>query len=90
MPSACFNQHFERSLRRVQPSLTYSERLILDALFAAGADGLTRWELRRAVGLTQRGFNVVTAKMEDRRLIGRMANSNVSITFGGLRAREAR
>lgn len=66
-------------------NLTTSEEKILDTLYASGADGLPRHKLCKSVHLTQRGFSIVASRMEDRRLIGRMDNANLTITFGGMR-----
>ena len=67
--------------------MTKSEINILRALKAANQDGvLPAHILRKGVKLTQRGFGIITSKMQDRNLLTRVDGGNIAITFGGVRA----
>jgi len=59
---------------------------ILTALGATEKKQMNAEALRKAVGLTMRGFRIVSAKMEDDRLIRREFGrpNSVLLTFGGM------
>ena len=67
---------------------TAAELKILRALDQAPDKQVKTWDLRKAVGLTFRGYGIVERRMRERHLIDRMPDdfATVTLTFKGMRA----